>query len=136
MTATARSTSVSQPEPVEGGWTEARQGLLEQQCVRIATDQADSEAPAVALADQRRTRRQREPVGDRPRQPSGMIARGQIQRVQLRPARVSAEGAIRGDVIAGCDLANPIASWMSVSPASSASCASSSTALSLRSTFL
>jgi hypothetical protein len=41
-------------------------------------------------------------------------------------------GPISGEVMAGCDWANPMASWMSVSPASAASFASSSTALSLR----
>src|SRR4051795_12321008 len=50
-----------QAEPVEGVRAEAGHGLLEQQCVRIAREQADGEAPAFALADQRRTGRQREP---------------------------------------------------------------------------
>ena len=54
-----------QAEAVEGVGAEARHGLLEQQCVRIAGQQADGEAPAFALADQRRARRQREPLGDR-----------------------------------------------------------------------
>src|SRR5215213_5578178 len=41
--------------------------------MRIARHQAHGEAPAGALADQRRTRWKREPLLDRPRQPSGML---------------------------------------------------------------
>src|SRR5829696_8210405 len=67
-----------QAEPVEGVRAEAGDRLLEQQSVRIARDQADGEAPAVALADQRRTRRQREPLRDRPRQPSGMVGLAEV----------------------------------------------------------
>lgn len=42
----------------------------------------DGEAPAVALADQRRARRQREPLGDRRGQPRGVLGRPEV----LEPA--------------------------------------------------
>src|SRR5688572_15556264 len=67
-----------QAEPVKGVRAEAGDRLLEQQRVRIARDQADGEAPAVALADQRRARRQREPFRDWPRQPSGMVGLAEV----------------------------------------------------------
>jgi hypothetical protein len=59
MTVAARSTSLSraEAEAVEDVRAKARHGLLEQQGVRIAGDQADGEAPAVALADERWARR-------------------------------------------------------------------------------
>src|SRR5215207_1634280 len=67
-----------QAEPVERVRVEARHLLLEQQSVRIAGEQADGEAPAVALADQWRARRQREPLRDRPGQPSGMVGLAEV----------------------------------------------------------
>src|SRR4051812_610972 len=60
-----------QAEAVEGVRAEARHRLLEQQCMRIAWDQADREAPAVALADQRRARGEGGPPGDPPGEPTG-----------------------------------------------------------------
>jgi len=53
---------------------QARHGLLEQERVRIIGEQADGEAPAVAFAHERWSRRQREPFGDPPGQPSGMVS--------------------------------------------------------------
>jgi hypothetical protein len=46
--------------------------------VRIAGQEADGQAPAVALADERRARRQREPPSDRPRQPTRMLGRPEM----------------------------------------------------------
>ena len=56
-----------QPEAVERVRAEAGDLLLEQQRVRIAGQKVDGEAPAVAHADERRARRQRQPLGDRTR---------------------------------------------------------------------
>ena len=41
--------------------------------MRIAGQQAVGEAAAAALGDERRARRQREPLGDRPGEPAGML---------------------------------------------------------------
>jgi hypothetical protein len=46
--------------------------------VGIAGQQADGQAPAVALADQRRARRQRQPLGDRRGQPPGVLGRPEV----------------------------------------------------------
>src|SRR5688500_3705914 len=54
-----RGLARGEAEAVECGRAEARDLLLEQQRVRIAWQQADGEASAVALADQRRARRAR-----------------------------------------------------------------------------
>ena len=46
--------------------------------MRIAGQQLDGEAPAVAHADERRARRQRQPLGDRPRQPARVLGRPEV----------------------------------------------------------
>ena len=56
-----------QAEAIEGVGAEACDLLFQQQRVRVAGQQADSEAPAVAHAGQRRARGERQPRGDRPR---------------------------------------------------------------------
>jgi hypothetical protein len=67
-----------QAEAVERVGAEARSLLLEQQRVRIAGQQTDGEAPAVALADEWRARRQREPLSDRPGQPARVLGRREV----------------------------------------------------------
>ena len=60
----------SQTEAIKRLGAEARDLFLEQQRVRIAREQTDGEAPAVAIADKRRARGQRQPLGDGCGQPA------------------------------------------------------------------
>jgi hypothetical protein len=67
-----------QSEAVKRVGAQARDLLLEQQRVRVAGQQPDGEAPAVALAHERRAWRQREPLGNWRRQPAGMVGRAEV----------------------------------------------------------
>src|SRR3954467_9821420 len=70
-------------EPVEGVLAEAGHGLFEEQRVRLARDQPDAEAAAVAPADQRRGGGGGgggggEPLGDWSWQPAGVFGRAEV----------------------------------------------------------
>ena len=67
-----------QTEAIERVGTEARDLFLEQQCVRIAGQQLDGETSPVPDADERRTRRQSEPRGDRCGQPARVLSRPEV----------------------------------------------------------